>query len=46
METKILEAKNNQTVTNSNKHWINSTKERFVIDIVYLSDFISTTHRY
>ena len=22
------------------------SKERFVIDIVYLSDFVSTTHRY
>ena len=35
--------KKNQTVTH-----IESTrpKERFVIDAVYLSDFVSTTHRY
>ena len=35
--------KKNQTVTH-----IESTrpKERFVIDVVYLNDFISTTHRY
>ena len=40
---KIPETKKNQTVTH-----IESIlpKESFVIDVVYLSDFVSTTHRY
>ena len=44
MTTNIPETKNkNQVVTH-----IESTcpKERFAIDVVYLSDFVSTTYRY
>ena len=35
--------KNNQTVAHIEPA---RQKERFVIDVVYLSDFVSTTHRY
>ena len=43
MIAKISEANKNKTVIH-----IESTipKERFAIDIAYLSDFVSTTHRY
>ena len=43
MTTKIPEAKKNQTVAHIE---CTSPKERFIIDVVYLSDFASTTHRY
>ena len=41
--TKIQKVKKNQTVTH-----IESTipKECFVINVIYLIDFVSTTHRY
>ena len=41
--TRIPETKKE---SNSSTHWIHSSKRRFVIDVVYLNDFVSTTHRY
>ena len=41
--TKIPEAKKG---SNYNTHWIYSPKERLVIDVVYLGDFVSTTNKY